>query len=143
MSRPASAIAATTFGEGPKLFSLAPILARNGLPRTRSCASGPTNGTVAGSERTSGVSDGRSVMVGSRVYPAGRELLKHRMGKWNRFSKRSDPKTGRYVGRADLGQRAPSAKNAPRALRQSRPRHQDEKNPAVARRVFLTVRLMS
>ena len=55
-------MAAITDGAGPKLLSLAPMRARNGLPRVRSCASGPTKGTVSGNDWTSGVSGGRWAM---------------------------------------------------------------------------------
>ena len=65
------------------------------------------------------------------------------MEKWNRFSKRSDPKTGSYVGRADLGQRAPSGEKCAPCIRQQQASSSRQKNPAVARRVFLTVRLVS
>ena len=62
-SAAAACSAATAFGDGPKPFSLAPMRARNALPRVRSSASGPTKGTVAGSEAARGVRAGRAVMV--------------------------------------------------------------------------------
>lgn len=61
----ADRIAATTDGAGPKQFSLAPMRALNGLLRVRSCASGPTNGTVEGSAPTSGVKLGREADMGN------------------------------------------------------------------------------
>jgi hypothetical protein len=53
-------------GEGPKTLSLAPMRARKGGPRARSCVSGPTKGTVAGRLRRGGWCGGRS----SRGRPA-------------------------------------------------------------------------
>src|SRR5262245_56953456 len=66
----AMAILSMTTGEGPKLLSLAPMRARKGLPRVRSCASGPTKGTVAGSEATRGTRRGLSgiAIVSHRVF---------------------------------------------------------------------------
>src|SRR5690349_19804848 len=58
---------AITRGEGPKLLSLAPMRARKGRPRSRSCASGPTNGTVEGSAATSEVRGGRWRMARGSV----------------------------------------------------------------------------
>ena len=45
-------MASIALGEGPNTFSLAPIRALNLRPIARSCASGPTNGTLAGSAST-------------------------------------------------------------------------------------------
>ena len=64
MSAAARAIAAATAGEGPKPLSLAPMRARKARPRVRSCVSGPTNGTVAGKDWTSGVGSGRLAIAG-------------------------------------------------------------------------------
>ena len=52
-------IASTAAGDGPNTLSFAPIRARNARPRARSCASGPTKGTVAGSRSTMRVKRGR------------------------------------------------------------------------------------
>ena len=43
-------------GAAPNALSLAPSRARNGRPRARSSASGPTNGTLAGNSATIEVS---------------------------------------------------------------------------------------
>src|SRR5690606_27987967 len=51
-------IAAITDGAGPNPLSLAPRRARNGRPLCRSCVSGPTKGTVEGSDAASAVSVG-------------------------------------------------------------------------------------
>jgi hypothetical protein len=54
-SAAAACMASMAFGEGPKTLSFAPMRARKGWPRLRSCASGPTKGTLAGREATRGV----------------------------------------------------------------------------------------
>src|SRR5690606_15930150 len=54
-------------GDGPKPLSLAPMRARNGRPRARSCASGPTKGTVAGNRAASAVSAGRAAIMVRRA----------------------------------------------------------------------------
>jgi hypothetical protein len=51
----AIAAMAAAAGEGPKTLSFAPSRATKPRPRARSCASGPTNGTVDGNEAASGV----------------------------------------------------------------------------------------
>src|SRR4029079_2630330 len=59
----AARMAASALGEGPNRLSLAPRRARNGRPRVRSCASGPTNGTKAGRLSTRAVKRGRDMIV--------------------------------------------------------------------------------
>src|SRR4029079_3106638 len=59
----AARLAASALGEGPNRLSLAPRRARNGRPRVRSCASGPTNGTEAGRLSTRAVNGGRDMIV--------------------------------------------------------------------------------
>jgi hypothetical protein len=48
-------MAAMALGEGPKTLSLAPMRARRGIPVRRMMVSGPTKGTVEGSESMRGV----------------------------------------------------------------------------------------
>ena len=52
------ALALIAFGDGPKPLSFAPSRARNIIPEARSCASGPTNGTVCGKSTTVFVNGG-------------------------------------------------------------------------------------
>ena len=50
-------------GDGPNTLSFAPMRARNGRPRIRSWASGPTKGTVAGRPAISGAKRGLGMEV--------------------------------------------------------------------------------
>ena len=63
-------------GRRPKLLSLAPMRARKGRPpRSRSCASGPTKGTVGGSAATSGVRAGRWTIENSCGWQVAPDFL--------------------------------------------------------------------
>jgi hypothetical protein len=59
----AAHIASMARGDGPNTLSFAPMRARNGRPRMRSWASGPTKGTVAGRPAISGAKRGLRMEV--------------------------------------------------------------------------------
>lgn len=64
-------MAATAWGEGPNRLSFAPSRAAKRCPRARSCASGPTKGTVEGSDAARGVKRGPVMPQTQAEIPSG------------------------------------------------------------------------